>query len=168
MNEQNTKKRPVSITILLVFSFINACWNIVSSLVMRLSMPHIGEMIRSGQAEEIMEPFSTMIGEEQQQMMMDGMTMLSQIDPKYWLFMALLFIGSLVGVIQMFKGNKTGLHIYAVSQILLLINASFYLYPKQAQSSFVSELIMTVLFILIYYLYFKRLEIQENLPQNND
>lgn len=166
MNEQNTKKRPVSITILLVLSFINACWNIVSSLVMRLTMPHINEMMQNGQFDEMMEPFSAMLGEEQQQMMLDGLNMIAQIDMRYWLFMAILFIGSLLGVIRMFRGNKTGLHIYAISQLLLLINASVYLYPKQPQSNFVSELIMTVLFILIYYLYFKRLEMQDNLPQN--
>lgn len=168
MNEQNMNKRPVSITILLVLSFINACWNIISSLVMRISIPHVSEMMQNGQIDEMMESFSTMISEEQRQMMLDGMKMLSQIDSRYWLFMALLFVGSLVGVIRMFKGNKTGLHIYAISQLLLLINASFYLYPKQPQSNFLSELILTVLFILMYYLYFKRMEILENPPQNPD
>lgn len=168
MNEQNMNKRPVSITILLVLSFINACWNIISSLVMRISIPHVSEMMQNGQIDEMMESFSTMISEEQRQMMLEGMKMLSQIDSRYWLFMALLFVGSLVGVIRMFKGNKTGLHIYAISQLLLLINASFYLYPKQPQSNFLSELILTVLFILMYYLYFKRMEILENPPQNPD
>lgn len=168
MNEQNMNKRPVSITILLVLSFINACWNIISSLVMRISVPHVSEMMQNGQIDEMMESFSSMISEEQRQMMLEGMKMLSQIDSRYWLFMALLFVGSLVGVIRMFKGNKTGLHIYAISQLLLLINASFYLYPKQPQSNFLSELILTVLFILMYYLYFKRMEILENPTQNPD
>ena len=54
----------------------------------------------------------------------------------------------------MFKGNKRGLHVYAISQILMLINASLYLYPKQPQSGFVSDLLLTLVFILLYYMYF--------------
>lgn len=107
-----------------------------------------------------------MMGEEQQQLAMDGINMMAQIDPKYWLFLLILFIGSLVGVVQMFKCNKRGLHIYAISQILMLINASLYLYPKQPQSGFVSELLLTLAFILFYYMYFKRMEASNDTPQS--
>ena len=167
MNEQ-TKKRPTGMTILLVMSFINACWNIISSMVMRIMTPKMAEMVQNGQIEEMMAPYSALFGAEQMQMAMDGMKIMTQIDPKYWLFQLILFVGSLVGVIRMFKGNKTGLHIYAVSQILMLINATVYLYPKQPQSNFASELLLTLIFILLYYLYFKRMETSDNLPQNLD
>jgi len=152
------KKRPTGITILLVLSFINACWNIISSFVMYLTSPMISKMAAEGQAEEMMAPYSALLTEEQQQLLMDGMNMMAQIEPRYWLFLLILFIGSLVGVIKMFKGDKRGLHIYAISQILMLINASVYLYPKQPQSGFMSELMLTLIFILLYYLYFKRIE----------
>lgn len=165
MNEQPVK-RPASITLLLVLSFINACWNIISSLVMYLTTPHIAETMQNGQMDEMMESFAPMLGEEQQQMMLESMKMIAQIDSKYWMFMIILFVVSLMGVIKMFKGNKIGLHLYAISQLLMLINASVYFYPKQPQSGFFSELILTVLFILMYYLYFKRLEMQDNPPQN--
>ena len=164
MNEQ-VQKRPTGMTILLVLSFINACWNILTSLVMYVMTPKMAEMVQTGQIEEIMAPYSALIGEEQQQLAMDGMKMMAQIEPKYWLFLLILFIGSLVGVIRMFKGDKRGLHIYAISQILMLINSSVYFYPKQAQSGFVSELLLTMIFILLYYLYFKRMEMQNNEPQ---
>lgn len=162
------KKRPTGMTILLVLSFLNAFWNIISSLVMYLMSPIMVEMMKNGQVEGTMAPYSALLGEEQMQMAMDGMKIMAQIDPKYWLFQLILFVGSLVGVIRMFKGNKTGLHIYAVSQILMLINASVYLYPKQPQSNFASELLLTLIFILLYYLYFKRMETSDNLPQNLD
>ena len=165
MNEQ-PQKRPTGMTILLVLSFINACWNILSSMVMRIMTPKMAEMVQNGQIEEMMAPYSALMGEEQQQLAMDGINMMAQIDPKYWLFLLILFIGSLVGVIQMFKGNKRGLHIYAISQILILINASLYLYPKQPQSGFVSELLLTLVFILFYYMYFKRMEISNDTPQS--
>jgi len=167
MNEQ-PKKRPTGMTILLVLSFINACWNILSSLVMRIMTPKMAEMVQNGQIEELMAPYSALMSEEQQQLAMDGMKMMAQIEPKYWLFLLILFIASLVGVIRMFKGDKRGLHIYAISQILMLINASMYLYPKQPQSGFVSELLLTLIFILLYYLYFKRMEMPNDTPQSPD
>ena len=167
MNEQ-VQKRPTGMTILLVLSFINACWNILTSLVMYVMTPKMAEMVQTGQIEEMMAPYSALIGEEQQQLAMDGMKMMAQIDPKYWLFLLILFIGSLMGVIRMFKGDKRGLHIYAISQILMLINSSVYFYPKQAQSGFVSELLLTIIFILLYYLYFKRMEMSNDIPQSPD
>lgn len=167
MNEQ-VQKRPTGMTILLVLSLINACWNILTSLVMYVMTPKMAEMVQTGQIEEMMAPYSALIGEEQQQLAMDGMKMMAQIEPKYWLFLLILFIGSLVGVIRMFKGDKRGLHIYAISQILMLINSSVYFYPKQAQSGFVSELLLTMIFILLYYLYFKRMEMSNDTPQSPD
>lgn len=154
-------------TFLLVLSFINACWNIISSFVMYLTIPHLAEMMQNGQMDETLAPFSAMLGEDQQ-LMLDGMKIMTQIDIKYWLFLMLLFIGSLVGVVKMFKGDKRGLHFYAISQILILINKSVYFYPTQPQSGFLSELLFTALFILLYYLYFKRMEMMDNMPQNPD
>ena len=48
----------------------------------------------------------------------------------------------------------------------MLINASVYLYPLQPQSGFVSDLLLTLIFILLYYLYFKRMEMANNPPQS--
>ena len=70
-------------TILLVLSFINACWNILSSMVMRIMTPKMAEMVQNGQIEEMMAPYSALMGEEQQQLAMDGINMMAQIDPKY-------------------------------------------------------------------------------------
>lgn len=152
-------------TILLVMSFINACWNIFSAVIAYVSMPMMAEMMKNGQAEEMLGPFTSTMTEDMREAMISGMTMMTQISPMYWLILALLFIGSLVGVVQMFKRKKTGLHIYSISQILMLINASFHLYPKQPQSGFVSDLLLTLIFILLYYLYFKRMEMTSNPPQ---
>ncbi|MBR3491189.1 MAG: hypothetical protein IKH44_02670, partial [Bacteroidales bacterium] len=72
------------------------------------------------------------------------------------------------GVVKMFKGDKRGLHIYAIAQILMLINASVFLYPLQKPSPFTSDLLLTSIFILLYYLYFKRMEMANNQSQNPD
>ena len=166
MENAQPRKRPVGMTILLVMSFINACWNILTGMVSFLVLPGIASTYESGQMEETMGPFYGAMSDEMKQMMMDGVRIFSQIDPKYWIFLTLLFIGSLVGVIQMFRGKKVGLHIYAIAQILMLINASVYLYPLQPQSGFVSDLLLTLIFILLYYLYFKRMEMLDNPPHS--
>ena len=149
-------------TIFLVLSFINACWNILRSLVMYFSTPMMAKMMENGDFEDAMEPFVATLGEEMRQAMMESMTLLTSINPRYYLFLIVLFIGSLIGVLKMFKWDKRGFHIYSIAQILMLIAASVYVYPLQHPSSFTYDLLLTVMFILMYYLYFKRKEQFEN------
>lgn len=164
METTQPTKRPIGITILLVLSFLNACWNIISSLVAYFYIPKLATMLENGQFEEMLAPFSGM-NEEMANMMTDSATILSQINPNYYLILLVLFVASLVGVIKMFKGDKRGLHIYAIAQIGMLIDASVFVYPLQKPSPFVSDLLLTGIFIMIYYLYFKRMEMAQS-PQN--
>ena len=162
METTNSKKRPTGMTVFLVLSFLNACWNILRSLVMYFSTPMMAKMVENGEFDDAMEPFVAAFGEEMRQAMMESMTLLTSINPRYYLFTLVLFIGSLVGVLRMFKWDKRGLHIYAISQILMLINASVYVYPLQHPSPFTYDLLITAMFILMYYLYFKRKELFDN------
>ena len=102
--ETNQKKRPVGMTILLVLSFINACWNIFSSLISLIVKPSMSEMLSNGQFDEMMKPFSAM-GGDFTKAMNDGMQILSQLDSKFYIILLVLFIASLIGVIKMFKGD---------------------------------------------------------------
>ena len=92
MNELD-KKRPTGMTILLVLSFINACWNILRSIVLYFTTPRMAEMMGNGQFDEMMEPFSA-FGEEFTNAMTDSMSAMSQINPNYYLILLVLFIGS--------------------------------------------------------------------------
>lgn len=158
--ETTPKKRPVGMTILLVLSFINACWNIFSSSISLIMKPGLTEMRNNGQLEEMMKPFSAM-GGDFAKAMNDAMQIFSQIDSKFYLILIALFIASLIGVIKMFKGNKLGFHIYSIAQICMLIDNSVFVYPLQKPSPFFSDLMLTAIFILLYYLYFKRLEMSQ-------
>lgn len=162
------RKRPTGMTILLVLSLLNAIFWIVGSFSLYVTTPTMARAVENGQIEQFLAPYASMLDETQMEDMMTGLRFMAQIDAKYWLFKLILFVGSLFGVIKMFKVDKRGLHIYAISQILMLINSSVYFYPKQAQSAFVSDLLLTAIFILLYYLYFKRMEMQDNLPQTPD
>ena len=159
-NTQQPQKRPVGMTILLVMSLINACWNIFSASISLIVKPSMTEMYKNGQLEEMMQPFSAM-GGDFAKAMNEAMQVFSQIDSKFYLILLVLFIASLIGVIKMLKGDKRGFHIYSIAQICMLINASVFVYPLQKPSPFVSDLLLTAIFILIYRLYFKRMEMLE-------
>ena len=147
----------MGMTILLVLSFINACWNIIRSIVLYFTTPKMVEMYQNGQFDEMMAPFSGM-GEDFTNAMNDAMHIFTQINPNYYLILLVLFIASLIGVLKMFKGDKRGFHIYSIAQICMLIDHSVFVYPLQKPSPFTSDLIITILFILLYYLYFKRMQ----------
>ena len=151
-------------TILLVLSSINACLKILRSIFMYFTTPIMSKMIDDGQFDEMMQPFSA-FGEDFTKAMTDSMNVLTQINPYYYLILLALFIASLIGVIKMFKNDKRGFHIYAIAQICMLIAHSMFVYPLQKPSPFVSDLLLTGIFILLYYLYFKRMEMTQN-PQN--
>ena len=114
-------------------------------------------MYENGELDKMMEPFSAM-GEEFTKAMNDSMHIFTQINPNYYLVLLVLFIASLIGVLKMFKGDKRGFHIYSIAQICMLIDHSVFVYPLQKPSPFTSDLIITILFILLYYLYFKRMQ----------
>ena len=166
METTQPQNRPTGMTILLVLSFINACWNILRSFFRYFATPRMAEMYENGQFDEMMQPFST-LGEEFSNAMNDSMNIITQINPNYYLILIVLFIASLIGVIKMFKNDKRGFHIYAIAQICMLIAHSVFVYPLQKPSPFVSDLLLTFIFILLYYLYFKRMEMTQN-PQNLD
>ena len=151
-------------TILLVLSFINACWNIFSSLITLIVKPRITEMLHNGEFEKMMQPFATK-DEEFAKAMNESMQMFSQIDSKFYIILLILFIASLVGVIKMFKNDKRGFHIYSIAQICMLIDNSMFVYPLQHPSPFLSDMMLTAIFILLYYLYFKRMEMSQT-PQD--
>ena len=114
-------------------------------------------MYENGELDKMMEPFSAM-GEEFTKAMNDSMHIFTQINPNYYLILLVLFIASMIGVLKMFKGDKRGFHIYSIAQICMLIDHSVFVYPLQKPSPFTSDLIITILFILLYYLYFKRMQ----------
>lgn len=170
-NNQLTPKRPSGMTFVLILSLINACWKILTELISYFFIPITAKMMESGQLQQSYEPIFTMMkwGEEEIDTFMATLQSAMSVNVNYHLITALLFVGSLVGVIMMFKTNKIGLHVYSISQICMLIAASMYLYPKQPQSTFFYDLLLTLMFIFLYYLYFKRMEMaKQNFNQNQD
>ncbi len=161
MNEiQTSPKRPVGMTILLVLSLLNACMQIFSALGMYVTTPMMSEMLENGGLEEAMAPFITIMQLEGDALD-EFWTIIENrltVNPVYYLLIAVCYVGSLVGVLKMFKIQRLGFHIYSIAQMLILIVGVIFVYSKQGQNSFFNEFLTTVMLILLYHLYFKRIE----------
>ncbi len=159
MNEAPVR-RPVGMTVLLILSLVNACLQIFSALSMYLTVPMMSQMLANGELAEAMGPYISMMrmSDEEIKAFWEVIETRLSISPTYYLLTALLYVGSLVGVIKMFKLQRKGFHIYSISQILLLIVAVYYIYSAPGNNGFFSEFLTTVIFILIYHLYLKRIE----------
>jgi hypothetical protein len=70
------------------------------------------------------------------------------VRPAFFFFQALLFSFSVLGVYLMWKLNKTGFHMYAIAQILILIVQQVYL-PSLPFP--LIPFLLTLTFILLYY-----------------
>lgn len=161
-------KRPIGMTILLVLSLINACAQIFSNLLTYLLAPTLKEMMESGQMDDVFNMYNAFMDESMVENLRSTMDLWLDVNPMFFLLTGLLYIGSLFGVIRMFKLQRLGFHLYSISQMLILIVAVAFLYSKMPQNPFFSEFLTTVLFILIYHLYLKRIEFQQSLPNNDN
>ena len=160
-------KRPTGMTILLVLSFINAGLQIISSLIMYVGTPVLEEMLASGQIEELLLPFLNSMDENMREAYLGELEFRASVNPLYYLFNLMLYIGSLMGVLKMFKLHRVGFHTYSISQMLILINSVVFIYSNHTHSGFFSEFLTTVLFILMYHLFFKKIEMDSSKSGNN-
>jgi hypothetical protein len=167
---EDTVKRPVGMTILLVLSLINAILQIFSSLGMWISTPVMNQMLANGELEESMAPFLALMqmDDAATEAFWEVLESRLTINPLYYLLTALLYVGSLIGVIKMFKLQRIGFHFYSIAQMLLLIVSVIYVYSTQGSAGFFNEFLMTVMFILIYHLYLKRIENDPNNQREQD
>lgn len=161
-------KRPIGMTILLTLSLINACMQIFSNLFMFVSAPILKKMMESGELEDSVIPMLSSIDESMVENFSQMMELWMGVPSVYFLITGVLFIGSLVGVIKMFKLQRLGFHIYSIAQILILINAVAFVYSHMPQNPFFSEFLTTAMFILIYHLYFKRIEYDSQAKREQD
>ncbi|MBQ3709374.1 MAG: hypothetical protein II887_01585 [Bacteroidales bacterium] len=161
-------RRPVGMTVLLIISLVNACMQIFSNLFMFITTPIVKETVESPEWEKITTPFLSAMGKGMAESYTKTMELWTTINPAYFLITGVLFICSLMGVIRMLKLQRVGFHLYSISQLLILITAVAFHYFQITQVPFFSELLITAMFILIYHLYFKRIEFQTQQTPNDN
>lgn len=168
MDNSQPMKRPIGMTILLVLSLANACMQIFSNLFLFITSPILKEMMDNGELEDAFKPLQSFMDEATMESYMNMMDHLSSIDPIYFLLTGILFIGSLIGVIKMFKLQRLGFHIYSISQILLLIVSVAFVHSTFGNNGFFNEFLLTLMFILMYHLYLKRFENGQETKREQD
>lgn len=149
--ENPKAQRPFALSLFCVLSFINAVYQFIAGIVMYLSYNMVRELSTDENYLELMEKFGT-----DTENMEDALAVALDISRNYYLLTALLYIGSFVGVYYMWKLLKKGFHIYAISQILILI-VEVLMFTSATGTSPLGSVIMTAVFISMYYVHYKRI-----------
>lgn len=148
--ENPAPQRPSGLTIWCVLSFINAGWQILANIVTFMMYNLMKEIGQSEEYLEMMEKFAPNVDDIE-----SAMQAQFAVSRMSYLVQALLYVGSFIGVLYMWRLQKKGFHIYAISQILILI-ATALLVTSVTGASMTGAVIMTAVWIWIYYMYYKR------------
>lgn len=133
VSQMQPGQRPMLLTVLCVLSFIGSGMGSVSNFFVYLVHPTLIELIDSGTYEN----------------MGFDLSFFSAIERTYFLLSGLLHVISFTGVVHMWKLRRSGFHLYAISQLLMLILSSVYVYkPLGTYPMF--DLMFAALFILMY------------------
>lgn len=127
-------QRPESLSIICILSFIGSGLASFSNLVIYFSFEMLFETYSSGGLN------------------LPGADIIFSFSKSFYFTSFIFYSASLTGVILMWKLKKKGFHVYAISQILLLILPT--LYVKTDQFPLLGILI-TGIFIMFYYRHLK-------------
>lgn len=142
--------RPFLMEAFCVLSFINAGFQFLSNILWFLAYNIMQELGESEEYYEMMEKFAPDM--EEVEATMQAQLAVSRMS---YLLMALLFVGSFIGVLYMWKQLKKGFHIYAISQILILIVTAIFV-TSVTGTSILGSVILTAIWIGIYYIYYRK------------
>lgn len=129
--------------ILLVMSIANAALSFFGDAMMALFMPYF---VRFYEANPSMLPSEVHTMWE----------MMTAVPRPYYGALALLFLLSLAGCILMWKERRSGFHSYAIAQLLILALPLLFLGKGHFA---LGDLMFTLLFLLVYYLLLKKLDV---------
>lgn len=148
--ENPTPKRPDGLTVACVLSFISAGWFTLANLITFLSYNFMKSLSSDENYLEMMEKFAPDMDEFEASM--EAQFAVSRVS---YLLQALLYIGSFIGVLYMWRLQKKGFHIYAISQILLLIVTAMFV-TSVTGASIWGSVILTAIWIGIYFIYYRK------------
>jgi len=137
---QNHSSRPQLLTVMAILSFIGSGLSLLSYLVISLKYEAVLQIVET----ELSEIYPEMVAD-----------FIKEAGKTFFLIGAIAYSGSLYGVYKMWNLNKIGLHYYAISQIIILILPLLFI---STQLSILPGLLLTLLFILLYYRSFKMIE----------
>lgn len=144
-NQENTSiqypKRPEGLTLICVLSFLGGGLSFFSNISIYALYSQLITAIEEDQVVKIPNVDMDMV-----------LDLLQVSGRSYYLIVALVYLVSLYGVYLMWYLRKTGIHYYAVAQIVLLILPLIFI---DADISVFPGLIITALFLFLYSRYLK-------------
>ncbi|MBQ6083531.1 MAG: hypothetical protein IJK92_04185 [Bacteroidales bacterium] len=133
-----------------VLSFINAVLQFLSNLLWFTAYNAMRKLSQTEEYDEMLESFSQDI--EMLNSTIQNQLAVSRIS---YLLMALLYAASFYGVLQMWKLQKQGFHIYAIAQLLILIVTAVFVTSVTGEP-IVGTAVLTALWIGIYFMFYKK------------
>lgn len=145
-------QRQFMLSFLCILSFINSVYQTIAYLSTFFMYDTMKKMLSDddGVISDLIEQLG-----EQAEVSLNAMEALFSVNRIYYLISALLFAVSFIGVYYMWKLQKKGFHIYTLAQILILICSFWFIYRPMGTSA-LSDVIMTVIFVVWYLVYYKR------------
>lgn len=158
--EEQPTERPSMLTVLCILSFINAVYNAFSNFISFAFYDKINNLLTqmregSGIFEEMSEEMIDEMGDSWT-MMVDAASAAFSVGRGYYFLEMALYVASFLGVLMMWRLQKKGFHVYAVSQILMLIATSIMVTAPLGTGFPFGPLFWTALFILMYYPHYKK------------
>lgn len=138
-----TGKRPELLTVLCILTFIGSGVSFLSyslfafyhDLILEIGSTQLGDLFNSREEKEVVE-------------------IILSLPRSFFVWNAVLFLFSLNGAFLMWRNKKTGFHVYAVSQIMVLIIYKVYL--PASPFPFMPAM-LTLFFILLYSRFLKEM-----------
>jgi len=127
--QEQQPKRPELLTILCVLSFIGSGLGSFSNLIITLSYSSIVEIYSSSGID------------------IPGMEEMLSGGRTFFTLSFIIQLLSFIGVLNMWKLNKIGFHIYSISQILILILPSFFIPELDFP---IIAILLTTVFVILY------------------
>ena len=153
--QEGPAKRPEMLTVLCILSFINAVYNGIVNFFSFAFYDFFQSMFdQMSKGEGVFEEMAEQMGDSWE-MMVQASSLAFSIGRGYYLFEMLLFIASFVGVLMMWKLQKKGFHVYAISQILMLIVTSVFVTSKIGGGFPFGAIFWTALFVIMYFQHYK-------------
>jgi len=134
---EKVKKRPVSLTVLCVLTFIGSGFSALSNLSWALLYDTFLEIVLSNDSAIMQQMAESIMATNKMMFFVDF----------------LLYVGSLAGAILMLNLKKTGFHIYTVSNVLLALSPAFFVEGQGI--NFLGLGLITIPFIVLYALHLK-------------
>lgn len=141
-------QRPRLLTVLAVLSFIGSGLSLFSN-VMTL---FFYDAVINIDVSELLAVYPKMFTED---ILQSSLSVIEKAGRLYFMISAMAYIISLYGVYKMWNLQKNGLHYYAIAQIVILILPLIFV---SAQLPVFSSLLITAIFILLYFKSFKQIE----------